>query len=205
MNKSILALLFILAACKNNEAVQPAAASGVRKATVKIETGSDGLTVEQRNVKERLVRDNQPGSIKHLYVISNISGQVIMYSTVKGKVTSSSKRLTPNTVIATASAAQQTPDYVGGFAVDVGGHTVRTNEVLSDDGTYGSSIPYLFWFDAQNRYHQHFVSAGEMLHISDQPMAFKSIIINMETMNISQTASELTGVKVETTSAKAPR
>jgi len=52
--------------------------------------------------------------------------------------------------------------------------------VLQDDGTYGSSIEYLFWWDVQGRYHQQFVTGGEIIHISDQPIPVKSITINME-------------------------
>jgi hypothetical protein len=62
------------------------------------QTGTDGLTVEQRNIRDRLKIDNLPGSIKHLYVISAYSGQVLLYSTVRGKITSGGKRLTPSMV-----------------------------------------------------------------------------------------------------------
>lgn len=151
---------------------QPIANSGVTKATTQIATGPDGLTVEQRNVRDRLQMDNKPGSIKHLYVISAFSGQVILYSTVKGKVTSSGKRLTPTS----ASTYQSS----GSFKIELPGDSFYTNEVLQDDGTYGSSVEYLYWWDVQGRYHQHYVSGGQIVHISDQPIPVKSITINME-------------------------
>ena len=110
-------------------------ASGVSKASVQVPTGSDGLTAEQRNVHDRLLQDNKPGAIKHLYIISPSSGQVILYSTVKGKVTSSGKRLSPATVTTYRDNANQ----YGGFTVPIGGANQNTTEVLSDDGTYGSS------------------------------------------------------------------
>lgn len=151
-------------------------ASGVQKAQVKIETGSDGLTTEQRNVRDRLIADNKPGSIKHLYIISAYSGQVLIYSTVRGKVTSSGKRLTPTSVVVGANGEYRR----AGFAVPQLGDDIVTSEVLQDDGTYGQSVEYLFWFDQRGAYHQHYVTGGQILHISDQPVAVKSVILNME-------------------------
>ncbi len=165
-----------MSGCLDNK---PESTSGVQKATVKVETGPDGLTAEQRNIKTRLEMDNKAGSIKHLYVISAYSGQVIIYSTVKGKVTSGGKRLTPNTV------AAQDGNSVGaghrGVPVRIGDRNLHTSEVLQDDGTYGSSMQYLYWVDTNGVYHQHYVSGGQILHISSQPISVKSIIINMET------------------------
>ena len=156
---------------------EPKSTSGVTKAQAKVTVGSDGLTEEQRNIKSRTELENTPGSIKHLYVISPYSGQVIIYSTVKGKVTSSGKRLTPDTSV----------NSVGDFSipgiVDRRGNIVTTNEIIQDDGTYGSSNPYIYWFDSQSRYHQHFFTGGQIIHISDQPMPVKDIVINMELTN----------------------
>jgi hypothetical protein len=148
----------------------------VTQQTATVQVGSDGLTVEQRNVRDRLSMDNKPGSIKHLYVISAYSGQVILYSTVKGKVTSSGKRLTPTTV-AVVGGEYHAKD---GVTVEIAGNQYSTGEVLQDDGTYGSSVEYLYWWDVQGRYHQHYVSGGQIIHISDQPIPVKSVIINIE-------------------------
>ena len=159
---------------------QAQSASGVKKASVKVQTDKDGNTVEQKAIMERVRRDNLPGSIKHLYLISAYSGQVIMYSTVKGKVTSSSKRLTPSTVAYVADTTGSSA-----FTIDVGGIEYTTQEVLGDDGTYGSSMPYLFWFDAKDVYHQQYVSGGVVLHTSDQPVHTGKVIMNLETPQIS--------------------
>ena len=157
---------------------EPVASSGVVKAQAVVQTDADGHTVEQKNVLERYHRDNIPGSIKHLYIISGISGQVLIYSTVKGKVTSSSKRLTPSTVVGDGRSETR---YHFNF-IEIAGRSYLTNEVLGDDGTYGSSSEYLYWFDSKNVYHQHFRGADEMLHISDQPLNVKSVILNLETL-----------------------
>jgi hypothetical protein len=51
--------------------------------------------------------------------------------------------------------------------------------VLLDDGTYVSSVEYLYWFDAKGVYHQHYVTGGQIVHVSDQPLAVKSIVLNL--------------------------
>lgn len=187
MKTSLLAFsLFVVLACTAEDCTPPpppTSSSGVRAADVKIETGSDGLTVEQRNVKQRLVEDNKPGSIKHLYVISAYSGQVILYSTVRGKVSSSGKRLHPDTIDdGPFEDTGYRPNNTGirGFFVQIGQYFFTTRQVLSDDGTYGSSVDYIYWFDVRGVYHQHYVSGGQIVHISDQPIATKSIILNLE-------------------------
>lgn len=153
-------------------------ASGVKQATVRVKPDASGVTVEQKNIMDRLVADNAPGSIKHLYVISAYSGQVLIYSTVRGKVTSGGKRLTP-TLVAAMDGNIVNSDLCG-IPVSVGGRDLRTPEVLQDDGTYGYSMDYLYWWDTRGVYHQHYVTGGQILHISDQPLSVKSVVINME-------------------------
>lgn len=178
MTLSLFFLLSVLGACDvQADSGTSVSSSGVHKATAKVTTGSDGLTTEQRNIKHRLEVENQPGGIKHLYVISAMSGQVLIYSTVSGKVTSSGKRLTPTSVV--AGQGYNGGWFSWGMDVDIGGNNYRTTEVLQDDGTYGSSVEYLFWFDAKGVYHQHYVAGGQIVHVSDQPLAVKSIVLNL--------------------------
>lgn len=179
MKKSIIAVILLslsilaLGACEFQSDASMSA-SGVTKATTHVQTGTDGLTVEQRNVRDRLAMDNKPGSIKHLYVISAYSGQVLIYSTVRGKVTSSGKRLTP---VMTTGEGQYNHS---GIAFNLGGKSYDTAEVLQDDGTYGHSDSYIYWWDVKGVYHQHYISGGQIVHIADQPIAVKSVVINME-------------------------
>lgn len=170
----LLILSIMLSSCDALPTTEPKSDSGVTKANVEVQTDQNGNTIEQKNIMERLKRDNLPGSIKHLYVISAYSGQVIIYSTVKGKVTSASKRLTPTTVAASDN------QYSGGIPIDIGSSRYHTSEVLGDDGSYGSSDPYIYWFDVKGVYHQHYISGGQIIHVSDQPVAVKNVIINME-------------------------
>ncbi len=172
-----LALSTLLAGCNEDT---PQSTSGVQKATVSVPVDPvTGLTVEQRNIKGRLLADNTPGSIKHLYIVAPESGQVIIYSTVQGKVTSSGKRLSPSTVNGSTR----------GFLVRFGNDTHYTSEVLGDDGTYGSSGEYLYWLDTKGIYHQHYLTGGQIITLSDQPVQVKSVIINMEVTQTSSPAS----------------
>ena len=168
--------------CDTSSSTPTVSASGAKKLVADVPLNAAGHTVEQENVKNRLMADNKPGAIKHLYVISAYSGQVIIYSTVKGKVTSSGKRLSP-TSVHSGDGRYHGSDHEG-IPVAIGGSWHHTSEVLQDDGTYGSSIRYLFWWDSQGRYHQHYVSGGQIIHISDQPLVVPGIIINMEMSNV---------------------
>jgi hypothetical protein len=169
--------VMILIGCGLNDSGEPTSMGGVKPVVADVKAGKDGMTVEQRNVKTRLELENDPTSIKHLYVISAYSGQVIIYSTAKGKITSSGKRLSPYT-IASMDGQSIGTDHEG-FQIEINGKTHHTGEVLQDDGTYGHSIPYIFWFDINDVYHQHYLSGGQILHISDQPLDVKSVLIRI--------------------------
>lgn len=169
---AIAAIVIAPIACR--PAPPSATDTGITKASANIQTGIDGLTVEQRNVKKRLEVDNLPGSVKHLYVFSAFSGQVLIYSTVDGKVTSSAKRLSPAIVSSGG-------DYPDSIPVRIGNSNYHTPEVLQDDGTYGSSVPYLYWFDTKGNYHQHYVGGGQIVHVSDEPLAVTDVVIRIGT------------------------
>jgi len=171
MKKLLLVLPFALflmsSGCNDSDVVSD---TGVKKAKADVKLGSDGLTVEQRNVKKRIEEDNKIGAIKHLYIVSAMSGQVVMYSTVDGKVTSGGKRLTPTKLDS---------DGIATFKIDIGGRTYMTDEVLGDDGTYGSSMNYLYWWDMKGVYHQHYVEGGQIVHISSEAIPVTEISINL--------------------------
>jgi hypothetical protein len=180
----ILAIMAVaLGACDfpSDRTKEPTSASGVSKAEVKVPTDVNGNTTEQLNVRQRLLEDNRPGAVKHLYIISAYSGQVILYSTVKGKVTSSGKRLNPINVTGYTDPALGS--YYRPFQVQIGNEWRMTNEVLQDDGTYGSSVEYIYWFDVRGTYHQHYVTGGQIVHVASQPLSVKNIIINVESVN----------------------
>lgn len=174
-------MAFLLFGCDNidpNRQV-PTSTTGIHEATANIQVQANGLTIEQDNIKSRLEEDNKPGSVKYLYIISAYSGDVLLYSTVKGKVTSSGKRLTPYSV--SALDGQYVGTGHGGIPVNVGGRTHYTSEVLQDDGTYGSSVDYLYWWDSKGIYHQQYVTGGMIVHISNAPIRVGKVVINVET------------------------
>jgi hypothetical protein len=168
----ILLLTMFLASCVN-QSQQQKSDSGATKATIKVSTDQDGHTVEQKNIIERLKRDNEIGGVKHLYIISAYSGDVLQYSTVKGKVTSGGKRLSPKTV-------QNNANYGAYNYVIINGNNYLTEEVLDDGGAYGESGNYLYWFDAQGNYQQYYPSGGTYLHISDRPLRVKKVNLSVE-------------------------
>lgn len=162
-----IASFFILTSESGCEEIksQDVAKSGVSETTTKVQTDLNGKTIEQNNIIHRLQEDNKPGSIKHLYVISNYSGQVLLYSTVKGKVTSSGKRLSPTMLAETGTSSH---------------HYTYNPDLIQDDGTYGSSIEYIYWWDSKGIYHQHIPNGGSFIHISNEPIVVKSITLNLE-------------------------
>lgn len=159
----------------------PKSTSGVQQTTVEVPTDSHGKTAEQRNIAKRLVEDNRPGAVKYLYIISAYSGQVIFSSIVDGKVTSGGKRLTPTTVAAING------EYIGeqheGIPVEIDGRRRRTPEVLQDDGTYGHSGEYLYWWDTAGRYFQYYITGGVVPLISSEQLAVHQVIINVSAVD----------------------
>jgi len=96
--KTIIAVIGIAMLCMGASECdlgEPESSSGVKQRRIDVQTNAQGVTAEQSNVGNRLLEDNKPGSIKHLYIISAYSGQVLIYSTVKGKVTSGSVLICP--------------------------------------------------------------------------------------------------------------
>lgn len=162
--------LSVLFGCTDLNSSQQKSDSGVTKATTSVQTDANGRTIEQENIIERLKRDNMPGSIKHLYIISSYTGDVLQYSTVKGKVTSGNKRLSPKSI-----NNGQAPTASGIYynEVIIGNNRFVTDEVLDDGGAYGESGNYMFWFDAQGNYHQYYPAGGTYVSICDKPQRIK--------------------------------
>lgn len=164
---SVFAMMNV--ACDDYSEPLETARSGVSIATAQVAVQSSGRTTEQENVKNRLEMENKPGSIQHLYILSAYSGQVILYSTVKGKVTSSGKRLSPSSHVVS---------YNGSFTQEY------NPELIGDDGTYGSSIEYLYWWDIKGNYNQFYVTGGTVTVISNQPRQFGRVTMQVENTEV---------------------
>lgn len=182
----LLSLSFLFASCNFPQPEQQKSDSGVTKASIKIKTGVDGLTAEQRNITMKNERDAEPGSVKFAYVISAYTGDVLEQSTVKCKVTSGGKRLSPKTVIGDSYQHTSNNNWV-----NIGGTNFTTNEVLDELGTYGESANYIYWEDAGGNYHQYFPSGGTYLHISDKPLRVKKSVVTFEPLEEPATKKEL--------------
>lgn len=116
------------------------------------------------NIKKRLELTSQPGLLGYVLLL-NDAGQPIQYTTVKGKITSSGKRLT------------KPYDFV---KVD-GGEYGRDEQVPSgsDEGTYGSSGEYVYFWTESGQYIQW---NGRYLY-SDKPfrLSVQPIVVDIET------------------------
>lgn len=167
---SIVLVTVLFASCTDGGSFQQHSDSGVTKASTQVQTDANGKTIEQENIIERLNRDNKPGSIKHLYIISSYTGDVLQYSTVKGKVTSGNKRLSPKSVNNTVGSNGISWNTNKVF---LNGTEYYTDEVLDDGGAYGESGNYMFWFDAQGNYHQYYPAGGTYVSICDKPQRIK--------------------------------
>lgn len=137
------ALAFALAACENqpSSSADPKsqqAAVGSRMADAVIQQ-SGGVNAEQDNIAKRLKLTMNPGQIGFV-ALFNQAGAPIAYYGVKGKITSSGKRLT-------------SPDQLRVLENDSG----WSNSVVtapSDEGTYGSSADYAYFWTTDGQYVQ---------------------------------------------------
>ena len=164
MNRIVIIIaIALLPACGKFSKAEPTKKQEqALKATEAAESISFNENAEIDNIKRRLEITSQPGKIGYV-VLLNEAGQPILYTSVKGKVTSGSKRLTrPYDVY---------EGRHGGYGADfiVAGP--------SDEGTYGHSSPYIYFWTHEDRYVQW---SGDYLY-SDQPIRLRvePLVINI--------------------------
>lgn len=116
------------------------------------------------NIKRRLELTADPGKLGFI-VLMNQSGQPILYEGIKGKVTSGGKRLTR-------------PDAVQTWGNGNGGTSGVVRAGGSDEGTFGSSSQYIFYWNTAGVYRQW--SEGYLY--SDQPIRLRiqPLVIGVE-------------------------
>jgi hypothetical protein len=102
---------------------------------------------EIENIKKRLELTANPGLLGYV-VLLNQSGQPVYYTPVKGKITSGSKRLT--------ATDRYAPQGTNGFI----------RQAPSDEGTYGSSGEYVFFWSTSGQY----IQWNGMYMYSDKPI-----------------------------------
>ncbi len=113
------------------------------------------------NIKRRLELTSQPGLLGYI-VLLNESGQPVYYTTVKGKVTSGGKRLTE-------------PDRSGSWG---SGQNNVVRAAPSDEGTYGSSGEYIFFWTQAGQY----VQWNGKYFYSDKPirLTVQPLVVSIE-------------------------
>lgn len=135
---------------KNSEASKAAAAAD----SISFAAGN----AEIDNIKKRLQLTSDPALMGYV-VLFNDMGQPILYTTVKGKVTSGGKRLT--------APFQETK--LGRNGVGDASSSDFT-DAPSDEGTWGSSNPYIYFWTTEGQYIQW---SGNYLY-SDKPFRLNS-------------------------------
>lgn len=126
---------------------------------------------EIENIKKRLELTSQPGLIGYI-VLLNESGQPVYYTTVKGKITSGSKRLTE-------------PDRSGSWG---SGQNNVVRAAPSDEGTWGSSGEYIFFWTQAGQY----VQWNGKYFYSDKPirLSVQPLVVNIEAPSAAASATK---------------
>lgn len=136
----IIAALLLLTGCKP-EAKQPTAKHVQAQ---KAQEAANSITFTENaeidNIKARLTLTANPGLLGFV-VLLNETGQPVMYTGVKGKITSGSKRLTDPRQVVTKGNGN-------------GGTNMAVTDSPSDEGTYGSSGEYIFFWTPAGQYIQ---------------------------------------------------
>ena len=82
---------------------------------------------------------------------------------MRGKVTSSGKRASPSTV-----ANSEGRIRIRAILPTADGNL--TTEREQDDGSYGDSVDYIYWWDVNGVYHQHFFTSEQIILVRSQPL-----------------------------------
>lgn len=143
----------LLSACvETNPGPNPAKATQAQKAAEAANSIQFSENAEIDNIKRRLELTSNPGQIGFVLLLNEM-GKPVMYTSVKGKITSGGKRLTPPQEVRCLEVAESV------------GCSQQMVEAPSDEGTYGSSNPYIFFWTADGQYIQW---SGKYLY-SDKP------------------------------------
>lgn len=111
-------------------------------------------SLERRNLRERLLRQNDPDKIGYVYYVQ--FGKFLGYWTIKGKVSSTQSQMTPT-------------DILDGR--DCSGCT-NVVEAPGDDGSYGENEKGVFFFTTEGAQVQ---VPEDAYFYSDQPVALDNV------------------------------
>ena len=119
------------------------------------------------NIRRKLELTSSPNLLGFI-VLLNEAGQPIAYHAVRGKVTSSGKRLRPSVRVL------QVPNHGNN-----GGQHSVVIPTPSDEGTYGSSDSYVYFWNTSGAYVQwsgHYLYSDRPIRLNVQPL-----VVNMVT------------------------
>lgn len=140
--------------CSSGVAQTPVKNEQAKKAEAAANSLSFTDNAEIDNIKSRLELTANPGLLGFIMLL-NETGQPILYEGVKGKLTSGSKRLT--------KPYQRVKWDCGQYSCD------KEVPAPSDEGTYGSSGEYIFYYNTTGQYRQW---NGKYLY-SDKPFRLR--------------------------------
>lgn len=178
----LLALSLLIGACVSDP--PPAKeASAQQKEQLTLEEGQQLLvtnqpapileySLERENIKERLLRFNDPNKISYLTEILP-SGQVYAYYVIKGKISSVNSYMTTSDQIICQGGRFGTTDSGGSD------YQCLTMEAPDSDGSYGTNGEAIFFFTVDGVYKEW----NGLYELSDEPTVFSvpPIVITQET------------------------
>lgn len=107
-------------------------------------------SLDRKAISKRLTMFEEENKVSYIYLIS--FGKVMAFYTIKGKVTSGSKRLTTNQRLIQGDGGEHYSDFV--------------MEAPSLDGTYGGSDSYIFFWTTDDTY----VQWNDAYMVCDKPL-----------------------------------
>lgn len=117
---------------------------------------------EIENIRRRLELTSDP-TLNGYIMLLGATGNVIDYMPVLGKVSSGGKRLTPPYKLIKCDKGE----WIGECVVSAS----------SDEGTHGTSNPYIFWFGPDGQYFQTngtYMYSDKPFRLNVQPLVFRS-------------------------------
>ncbi len=158
-----LTLVLVLTGCSGDKGKSSAQAEGQAQTEQAFGQGSKAVpypademkdSLERRNLRERLLRQNKPSAIGYVYLLS--FSKPLGYYTIKGKVSSTQSQMTTTDLI------------IDGCQRAGNGECPVTVPAPGDDLSYGQSEPGIFFFTTEGA----MVTTDLDYMYSDQPIPF---------------------------------
>ncbi len=143
----IMLMSFLFVGCDDLNKGKETKITQSEKAKAAAQSISFTENAEIENIKARLELTSNPGLVGFV-LLMNEAGQPIMYTGVKGKITSGGKRLTPPNQ--SWNVSKMGSDGAGRGGWEPG----KLGPAPSDEGTWGSSNPYVYFWTTSGQYIQ---------------------------------------------------